>query len=99
MFDKFSKTKKDKKEDKESNFRGEKLGSQNNPHFEQVLSTINPETHTKNIVISSSKTLEEGKDFGIIVANTKKIIVKDLLSVLRQDPHLRNKPLVYQLTN
>jgi hypothetical protein len=34
LFDDFSKKKKEKKEDKESSFRGEKLGNQNNPHFE-----------------------------------------------------------------
>jgi len=88
---------KKRKEDKDNIYQTEKVGSYHLPPPESVLPTFNSDIHVRNVVISGSKLLQEGKDFGMGV--TKKVIVKDLLQALHDDPHHRHKPIVYQLSN
>lgn len=76
LFSFFTKSKKERKEDKEI-YQTEKVGSALLPAPESVLPTLNTDAAIKNVVIASGKSVQEGKDFGVGV--TKKVIVKDLL--------------------
>ena len=56
-----------------------------------------PDTKKKEVVILSKKSVVDSvHDVSTI---SKKVIMKDLLAVLKSDPRLAHKPLVYQLQN
>ena len=56
-----------------------------------------PDSKTKEVVIISKKQVEESAND--IATQQKKVIMKDLLAVLKSDSRLAHKPLVYQLQN
>ena len=56
-----------------------------------------PVTEEKGVVIFSKKSVEESAND--ISTQSKKITMKDLLAVLKDDSRLAHKPLVYQLQN
>ena len=58
-----------------------------------------PETNKKkSIVVLSNKKVEKSKR-DIVTTLPKKIIVRDLLSVMRKDSRFMHRPLVYELQN
>ena len=56
-----------------------------------------PTSKERSVIIMSKKSVEES--VGDIATLQKKIIMKDLISVLKDDSRLAHKPLVYQLQN
>jgi len=50
-------------------------------------------------VISSSKSIKDSKDFGVKDNVSRKVIVKDLVQALHEDPLHKHKLLVYRLSN
>ena len=54
-----------------------------------------PNSKERSVVILSKKSIEESVHD--IATLQKKVIMKDLISVLKDDPRLAHKPLVYQL--
>jgi hypothetical protein len=69
------------------------------PPPDSVLPNLHMEPYTKSIVIGGSKSLTDGRDFIVRDSVTKKVIVKDLLQTLNEDPCHKHKPLVYRLSN
>lgn len=56
-----------------------------------------PDKRSKEVIIFSKKSVEGSiNDMATV---QKKVAVKDLLEVLKSDPRLAHKPLVYQLQN
>lgn len=58
---------------------------------------MNPDSRLKTVVVSSAKQIAENVDFHTSQSQYKKIIMKDLVFTLRNDPQLRHKELVYSL--
>lgn len=56
-----------------------------------------PDKRSKEVVIFSKKSVEGS--INDMATQQKKVVVKDLLAVLKSDPRLAHKPLVYQLQN
>ena len=55
------------------------------------------DTKKKEIVILSKKSVEESaNDYA---TQTKKVVMKDFLALLKEDPRLAHKPLTYRLQN
>ena len=52
----------------------------------------------KEVVVLSKKSVVESA-YDVVSAIPKKVIMKDLISVLKADSRLAHKPLVYQLQN
>ena len=95
----WAKPKKERKDDKDIYQAGDKSGSYLLPPPDSVLPNLHMEPYTKYVVIGGSKAVNDGKDFVVRESVTKKVIVKDLLQTLNEDPCHRHKPLVYRLSN
>lgn len=67
------------------------------PPPDSILPNLHLDAYTKQVVIGASKALNDGKDFVLKESVTKKVIVKDLLQTLNEDPCHKHKPLVYRL--
>jgi hypothetical protein len=97
----FTQTKKERREQKDNLVnQGEKTGLVSLPAPESILPLFDKDPHVRNVVISSSKSVQDSQDF--LIQNTsaaKRVIMKDLLQVLRDDSNLKNKALVYNLQN
>ena len=57
------------------------------------------EQRRKEIVVMSSKDVNDSQRDVVTSQNQKKIIVKDLVNLMKSDPRLSHKPLLYQLQN
>jgi len=90
---------KERKDHKDIYQGGEKVGNYLLPPPESVLPNLHLEPYTKSIVIGGSKSLQDGRDFVIKDSVTKKVIVKDLLQTLKEDPCHRHTALVYRLSS
>ena len=91
-----------KKKDSEAQDGAEPIIATNS--IKRMFSKMAPEgligradSKSKDVVILSRKTIIESNHD--IATQQKKVIMKDLLSVLKSDSRLAHKPLVYQLDN
>ena len=57
-----------------------------------------PEDKRKTIVVLSNREVERSKR-DIVTTLPRKICVRDLVNVMRVDPVLNHRPLLYQLQN
>ena len=93
----WAKPKKERKDDKEIYIVGDKSGGFLMPPPETILSNLHMEPYTKSVVIGCSKAISDSKEFVLKESFTKKVIVKDLLQTLNEDPCHKHRPLVYRL--
>ena len=57
-----------------------------------------PETKLKAVVVMKRKSVVSSQ-YDMFTSSQRKVVMKDMLSVLLRDPRFKKRPLVYQLLN
>ena len=74
------------------------LGGYNNKMPPDALIGPPEDKKKKTIVVLSNKEVEQSRR-DIVTTLPRKVCVRDLVSVMRADPRLSHRPLLYQLQN